>query len=325
MTPAFQLIADDEDVTATLADRLLSLTVTDEEGGSADRLEIQLDDRDGRIVFPETGAMLDVSLGFKGAPLSFMGKYAVDGVAGEGPLLSLSIRATAANMIGNIRAPQTRSWEDVTLTDILSKIAGEAKLVALIAEDIAATHYSFLAQTSESNLHFLTRIARDLNATVKPAAGKLVMLRKGSGKTVTGEDIELFDLPISRLTDWRWRLEERTNYGSVEAEWGDMDGGTTHKILRGDKEPVHKLRHVYATKSEAIRAAEGALDFAGREAFSMSLEIAGFEPRAFAGGLVRLPDMRSGLEGDWQIVTVTHRLDAALVTSLQLKKARADV
>ena len=240
MTPAFQLIAGDEDVTATLADRLLSLTVTDEEGGSADRLEIQLDDRDGRIVFPETGAMLDVSLGFKGAPLSFMGKYAVDGVAGEGPLLSLLIRATAANMIGNIRAPQTRSWEDVTLTDILSKIAGEAKLEALIADEIAATHYSFLAQTAESNLHFLTRIARDLNATVKPAAGKLVMLRKGSGKTVTGEEIEPFDLPVSRLTDWRWRLEERTNYGSVEAEWGDMDG---------------------------------ALDFAGREAFSMSLEI----------------------------------------------------
>lgn len=194
----------------------------------------------------------------------------------------------------------------------------------MICSPIAAVHYSFLAQTSESNLHFLTRIARDLNATVKPAASKLVMLRKGSGKTVTGEDIEPFDLPISRLTDWRWRLEERTNYGSVEAEWGNVDGGKTHKVGRGDKEPVHKLRHVYATKSEAIRAAEGALDFAGREAFSMSLEIAGFEPRAFAGGLVRLPDMRGALVGDWQIVTVSHRLGTALVMSLQLKKAKAD-
>lgn len=324
MRPAFKIVADNQDVTATIADRLLSLTVTDEEGGSADRLELQLDDRDGKIKFPETGAMLDVSLGFKGAPLSFMGKYAVDGVSGEGPLLSLSIRATAANMIGNIRAPQTRSWEDVTLADIVSKIAGEAKLEPLVAKTIAATHFGFIAQTAESNLHFLTRIGRDLNATVKPASGKLVMLRKGEGKTATGEEIEPFDLLTSRLTDWRWKLEERADYGSVEAEWGDMDGGTTQKVVRGDKEPVHKLRHICASKSEAIRAADGALSFAGREAFSMSIEVAGFEPRAFAGGLVRLPDMRGGLKGDWQIITVTHRLDTALVTSLQLKKAKPD-
>lgn len=324
MKPAFQVMADDEDVTATIADRLLSLTVTDEDGGSADRLEIQLDDRDNAIEFPETGAMLDVSLGYAGASLSYMGKYAVDGVFGEGPVLTLSIRATAANMIGNIRAPQTRSWEDVTLKDIVGKIAAEAKLEALVAEEIASTHYGFLAQTAESNLHFLTRIARELNATVKPAAGKLVMLRKGSGKTVTGEEIEPFDLPNTRLRDWRWRLEERADYGSVEAEWGDMDGGATHKVVRGDKDPVHKLRHIYATKDEATRAAEAELSFAGHEAFSMSVEVAGFEPRAFAGGLVRLPEMRGGLEGEWHIKTVTHRLDSALVTSLQLKKAKPD-
>lgn len=324
MKPTFQIIADDEDVTAVIADRLLSLTVTDEEGGSADRLDIQLDDRDGTIEFPQTGALLDVWLGFKETGLTYMGRYAVDCVSGEGPVLTISIRATAANMIGNIRAPQTRSWEDVTLKDIVSKIAVEAKLEALVAKAIEATHYNFLAQTAESNLHFLTRIARELNATVKPAAGKLVMVQKGSGKTATGEEIEPFDLLNTQLMDWRWKLEERADYGSVEAEWGDMDGGTTQKVVRGDKEPVHKLRHVYATKAEAIRAAEAALVFAGLEAFSMSVEVAGFEPRAFAGGLVRLPDMRGGLEGDWHIKTVTHRLDSALVTSLQLKKAKPD-
>lgn len=322
MKPTFKILADDEDVTATIADRLISLTVIDEEGGSADRLEIMLDDRGSAIKFPETGALLDVSLGFKETGLSYMGKYAVDGVSGEGPVLALSIRATAANMIGNIRAPQTRSWEDVALKDIVSKIAAEAELEPVVAKAIEATHYSFIAQTAESNLHFLTRIGRDLNATVKPAAGKLVMLLKGEGKTATGEEIEPFDLPVSRLTDWRWKLEERADYGSVEAEWGDMDGGATQKVVRGDKEPVHKLRHVFATKPEAIRAAEGALSFAGREAFSMSIEVAGFEPRAFAGGLMRLPEMRGGLEGEWHIKTVTHRLDSALVTSLQLKKGK---
>lgn len=64
--------------------------------------------------------------------------------------------------------------------------------------------------------------------------------------------------------------------------------------------------------------------FAGLEAFTLTAEVAGFEPRAYSGGLVRLPELRGGLEGAWHIKTVTHRLDSALVTSLQLKKGKPD-
>ncbi|MGP3725625.1 hypothetical protein [Cereibacter sphaeroides] len=58
MIPAFRLTVDGEDATGAVADRLLSLVLTDEDGTKADRLEIELDDRDGRLAFPDTEARI---------------------------------------------------------------------------------------------------------------------------------------------------------------------------------------------------------------------------------------------------------------------------
>ena len=109
MTPAFRIVVDGEDRTAVIADRLISLMVSDEDGTKADRVEIELDNRDGKIAYPDEDALMEVSLGWAGQPLALMGVYAVDGLSGRGPVRALSIIATAANFKGEIRAPRTRA------------------------------------------------------------------------------------------------------------------------------------------------------------------------------------------------------------------------
>ena len=53
MTPDFRITVGGEDATGPIRDRLLSLTITDEDGEKADRIEIEIDDRDGAVEFPE--------------------------------------------------------------------------------------------------------------------------------------------------------------------------------------------------------------------------------------------------------------------------------
>ncbi len=60
-TPAFRITAAGEDVSGRIGDRLLSLSVTDEDGEKADRLEIEIDDRDGRVALPDMEAELQES------------------------------------------------------------------------------------------------------------------------------------------------------------------------------------------------------------------------------------------------------------------------
>jgi len=319
--PAFELRADGTDVTGVIADRLVRLEVTDEDGRSADRLTVELDDRDDRIELPETGAALELWLGTSGFALSYMGRYAVDRVSGSGPPRMVTVEATAADMAGPLRAPRTRGWEDVTLADIVATMAGEAGLTAQVGSEIADTHYPYEAQTAESDLHFLNRLARDLDAAAKPAAGRLTVVRRDTGLTAAGDAIEEVAIPASRLERWDWEIDERQDYASVEAEWGDLDAAEVPTVTAGSGDPVRKLRNRYATQEAARRAAEAELAMAGRRRIKLNADLATFDAALFAGGWASVSGVKSELDGRYIIRKVIHRLDTALRTRAELERA----
>lgn len=315
MTPDFRILANGALVTLAMQTRLLALTVTDEDGDKADRLQIDLDDPLGLIAMPED-AILSVALGFKGRPLADMGRFAVDGVSGKHPAQTISITATAANLKGNIRSPKTRAFEDKTLKDIVATIAGEAGLKPMVSASIAASRWAYLAQTTESNLHFLSRIAKTLDATAKAAGGALIVQRRGDGLTAAGDALIPPVLMQSALTSYDWDYDGRAVYKSVQAEYSDTGGGQVHSVTVGSGTPALRLRHVHATRDEATRAARAQLQGAARAAMTLSAQVAGFNPALLAGASVVLVGMsRAELNGEWHLKTVTHSLSGGGLTS----------
>jgi len=73
LTPAFKVMAESQDITRKIGDRLLSLTVTDNAGIQSDTVEIRLDDKHHELILPRTGAELEVSLGYKESGVERMG------------------------------------------------------------------------------------------------------------------------------------------------------------------------------------------------------------------------------------------------------------
>lgn len=321
MIPAFAILADGADATAKIADRLLSLEITDEDGERADSLRLELDDRDGRIAWPDMQAELEVRLGYLGGALSMMGRYRIEGLSGGGPRMTLSIDAKAVDMKGQARGPRTRAWRGKTLGDIVATIAGEAGLKPVVGESIAGTAWDYLAQTAESDLHFLARITKPLDATAKPAGAALIVQRRGEGKTAAGDTISPVALTPAELSAWRWTLNGRQKYLCVEAAWSDIGAGQERLVVCGEGEPKRRLRHVYASEAEARRAAQGELDQGNREALKLSADLAGFNPGLFAGGTVSLSGLRAELAGEWQVTRVAHRLSGGLATSFDARRA----
>lgn len=323
MKPAFRIVVGGEDRTAVITDRLLGIMVTDEDGRKADRVEIELDNRDGKIAFPELEARLEVALGYSNQALALMGVYAVDGVSGRGPVRSVTITATAADLKGDIRAPRTRAWTDKSLPEIVRTIAAEAGLRPVIAQSLQGVRWPYLAQTAESNLHFLTRIAAEVDALCKPAGGTLLAQKRGDGQTAAGDTLTPPTIGPVRLSDWSWSFKGRTVYRSAEAEWTDTRTGITHKVKAGSGTPLKKIRHAYATEAEATRAAESALSGADRAGMELSCTIAGFEPRLLGGGLVEIVGLEDVLNGEWHLKSVRHRLDAGgLVTEFSAERGK---
>jgi uncharacterized protein len=322
MIPAFRVVVAGEDVSGRIGDRLLSLTVTDEDGEKADRVEIEVDDRGGRVALPDLDAQLQVALGYRGAPLAAMGTFAVDGLSGSHPAQTMRITATAADLKGPIRAPRTRAWEGKTLREIVATVAGEVGLRPLISASIAATRWDYVAQTAESNLHFLTRIAKTLDATAKAGGGALILQRRGDGLTAAGDALVPPVLRPSMLSDWSWDLDTREIYRCVEAEWCDVGGGQVQVVRQGSGDPVLRIRHVHASAEEANRAASAKLSTAARSAMTINATVAGFAPGLLAGASATLAGMsRPELDGAWHLQTVTHRLTGSgLTTSFKGKK-----
>lgn len=316
----YRIKVDGKDVTGIFRRVLTRLSITDEAGLKADTVELTLDDRGYMIELPKEGAVMDIALGFRETGLIPMGKFTVDEISGEGPVTTLSIRGKAADMLAGLKAPKTRHWDKVSLSKIVAKIAGEHNLKPVTGKSLLKTSYPYLAQTAESDLHFLSRLARDLDATVKPVEGRLLFVKRGTGKTADGQDIEPLRITPLQMVNWRWNLTSRGKFKSVCAEWKDLGSAKTHKITRGKGEPVRQLRHPFASKAEATRAADAALSSGKRGSGTISVEMAGFYGGLFAEGLVDLQGIKPELTGRWSIKRVSHRLGATLVTSFDAER-----
>ncbi|MEV8467307.1 contractile injection system protein, VgrG/Pvc8 family [Fluviibacterium sp. DFM31] len=323
MTPLIRIEADGADVTDRLRDRLIDLRLHDAAGYKADTLTMTLDDRDGVLVVPPSQSTVTVSLGLLGAravPLTRMGSFLIDEVQLTGPERRMILSGSAAAMGTDIRAPRTRAWEGVTLGAMVATIAEEAGLTPSVDPELAGLALPFVAQTAESNLHILTRVARQIGAVFKPADGHLLVARRGADTNAAGQPLPVLRLLPSELTSWSWRAAERDRYASAEASWTDLATGQVTRVVVGDGTPRRVLRHVYRSEDEARRSAQAALNGAGQGAETARLQCAGFRPDAFAGARLRFADTRPEWAGDWSVTAATHVLNATLTTDLELER-----
>lgn len=316
----YQIIVDGDDITSILSKCLLSLSITDEAGLKSDKLSFEIDNHDYMIVEPKTGVTIKVALGFKETGLIEMGQYIVDEISGTEFPARLKIDATAANMRSGIRSLKTRNWDNVTLADIVAKISNEHGLKPAVGKNIKSIFFKYIAQTSESDLNFLTRIAKDLDAMAKPAGGALIFIKRGEGKTPSGEKIPVIVIEKENMKSCEWKKPGRTQFKSVVAEYTQRKTGKVGKIKMGTGEPVEVLRHRYASKQSATRAAETKLSKSKREGSSMSIDLAGFHAELVAEGRVDVRGIAPNLIGVWSIKRVEHRLQSVLKTSIELER-----
>jgi hypothetical protein len=69
---------------------------------------------------------------------------------------------------------------------------GAEKFGALVSQQLALIAIEHIDQSNESDLHLLTRLARQHGAVSKPVAGFLVFVFKGEAKSATGQQLPGF-------------------------------------------------------------------------------------------------------------------------------------
>ncbi len=312
MQPLFQVIANSIDITLDIADRLMRISVVDERGLNSDSLEIRLDDRDNAVALLPTGALLKVALGQRDnngrVNLVPMGRYVVDEIELAGPPESYIIRAKSADMGNSLKQHKTRAWDEITMGDLVAKVAQEHGLTAAVDSKLAAIAIPHLSQTEESDLHLLTRLAREHDAMAKPANGHLLFMPKGKAISFTGKAISTVTVNKNQCSDWRVTLADRSKYQAVVTHWQDTTTGNRTAEQVGSGEPVYTLKGTRKTQQAALEAAQAKLQSLKRGQGKGSITVTGGLFEAMAETPLRLVGWRDGINDTWIISRAEHKL-----------------
>jgi uncharacterized protein len=313
IAPEFRVLANDQDVTAKMAERLKSLRLTDETGTTSDTTEISLadNDPDNPVDVPPTGAELKVFLGYDNAA-RFMGLYVCDEIELAGYPGEMVIRARAApyedTAAGkqNMQTQKTRSWpKGTTLGAMVNRIAGEHGLKAAISSELSAIKLPHTDQSHESDMNLLLRMAKRYDAVAKPAGGSLVFVRRGDAQSASGKDLPRITFTPADGSDYRVIESTRADAASVVAYYRENRTASRREVAIGDGEPVIRLRMAYADRVSAEAAAKAEHRRRTRGTKTMTYTFPG-RPEVGAEGIAVMSGFRPGVDGEWLIKRAEH-------------------
>ncbi len=326
MTPDLRIRADGRDITAAVRDRLVSLKVTDSVDADADACELVLDDRGAAVELPPAGAVLEVDLGWRAQGVAPMGRFVVDERELHGPPDTLTLRAAAADLAGDLKAPRTRSWDRATLGALAGAVASANGLRLRVDPRVRGPVLPHIDQVDESDLGILRRLARDLDLVARPAGGELVVAPRHAladgrpaAATVRRGDV----------ADYRFLEADRDVYAAVLARWRGADAAEPMTVRAegagGAGGPVHSLSSIYPDRPAALNAAEARLRALEREAVTACVTLARGLPELTAEAAVDLAGFGPPVDGRWVVRRAEHVLTESdgYRTTARLERAAA--
>ena len=347
-SPAWRVSIGGRDITKKIEPRLIELSLTDHRGLEADQLELCLSDTDGGLEIPPRQAEIELFLGWEDSCLIDKGTYIVDEVEHSGTPDRLSVRARSADLREGIITRKERSWNDTTIGAIVEAIAAEHELIPVVSPELASEHVAHLDETSESDANLLTRLAKRFDAVATVKSGRLLFYKIGKAESLSGIPLDRVRLVRSDGDGHRFHVADRDSCVAVTGKWHNLSSGETEsttvtrqrdekklgkgKARRASKKTAQErtehsakntkvLRHLFATKEEAERAASAALEAIDRGISTFCLTLARGRPDLIPEQPVEVEGWKPEIdEVDWLIRKVTHKLnDRGLTSDIELE------
>lgn len=309
----YKLMVDGRDITQEAIQRFMGMTITDNRGFESDAVEIQLSDHDGLLEIPVKRAVIEVWIGWSNTGLIYKGQYIVKELEHNGAPDVLTIRATSADLKSGLKQKKERSFENVTLFDILQALAFEHELDLRVNETLGQHKIIHLVQ-NESDANLLTRLADEHDAIAAIKNGTLMFMPKGAAQTVSGQDLPTFLLTRAQGDQHRYSDSDGgEEISAVRAWYYDSAQGKKLEVIYGDasNQNIKELRHIHQDKQSATLAAKAKLTSMKRSALTFQYTLAKGNPEI-------IPEMTFVFDGlkdqisdiFWLGTRITHNFDA---------------
>lgn len=312
-------ITGGERTAATINDRLISVDITDAAGFESDSLRLNID-ASGLNVWPATGQRMGVFLGYEDTGTKFMGEFKLIRISESLLPNTLTLIATAAPFEASdpseFKKRRSATHAATTVGEVVKAIALRHGFTPRIHPDLAGLSLNHRDQNNETDIRFLSRLARELDAVCKPVNNLLVFSRRGQLKSLSGRILDpvIIRYPGDRkpeesdFTNASIVSGDRNKYSGVLALWYDDGEGKSHEIALGPP-PRKRLRTKHRNEYEAQRMAEAELRKLFRQGDKLNINCPG-DPLLAAEGLIdlqRFPCAR--MNAAWSADRVRHQYE----------------
>jgi len=303
LTADFKILAQGQDITNIIKTNLISIELKDEDGQMADEVTISISSIYKR---PRYGDELEVFLGYKETGLVKMGTFKVQ----TSTIInkhSMKISATGVDFSGNLKMKKSREFLNITLKELISKIANEHSLKYVCDVDI---FIPYIVQEDKSDLAFLQELAKENNLIFSIKNSTIIcVFKKQEALKYTINYNELIDISITH--------SNKTKYKSAKVVFRDTKDNQDKEVVILNGEPQLRCERSCKDEDEAKRVGLATLTRANKGTIQGELTIL-FKP-IFAGGILNLTNTTD--DGEYSIVSVCHTLDTnGFITNLNFEK-----
>lgn len=319
-TPRAEIKVNGKPVASIFNERLISVTIVDKEGVTSDTIACALNDSDPFADIPKKGDKLTVSLGYLETGLVDFGSYTIDDPEVQCLPYGMTINGKGANVRDKAKQHRSRHWDNKTVKEIVTQIAGENGLSPAIDDEAGAHKYEWFGQQDESDLHVVERLARRHDALFSIKDGRLIFASKGSGQSASGKDLtEVVATPFNIVFGTcRVNFANRNKFKRVKGRIQDRKKAKLVEIeVESDQEGTadYTLPEPFADEGEARNAAKSKAKNLQAETIRTSVILFG-DPAIRAGAPFRYKEVRPGVdELVFIIETATHTLTKAGYTT----------
>lgn len=212
------------DISEDVSSSISSITYTDNSKDAIDDLEIEIENLDLRWLnewYPDENAQLVVGLYEENnnkTQVLDLGTFYVDEPTFNDFKLNLKCIALPVNK--SIRDQKnTKSWEKITLKELITKIANKHELNAeIFCEN---DFFERIDQINETDLSFISRVIKETGYNLKVSDDKLIVF--DDEELERNEKIDVFNIKDPRLKSFTLKKQNKNVYDKVEVSYYDPD------------------------------------------------------------------------------------------------------
>ncbi|MBP5966358.1 phage late control D family protein [Pseudomonas iridis] len=311
-TPAVEIYGANA---ALLNQRLISWEHIDAAGFESDQLTLTID-LEGLEGLPSLGGKIGLMVGYRETEMVDKGQFKVTRLTPTLFPFRLTLVATAAPFSKDdetgFKQRRTASHGPTTLGGLFRELVLRHGFSPRVAPEVSLIKIDHVDQSNETDMGFLTRLAKKYNVIAKPYDDVYVLARPGQTKSLSGKILPNVTLSVTsnnRPGDHAFisaTLEESAREQAKGCKTCFVDAATgVLRWIETGLAPFKTIRQKQPNEAQAIAVGEGEVRKMLRHKYKVKITCPG-NPRLAAEGLVLLDDTWPDfMRGRWSIDKVT--------------------